>query len=404
MLTNTNAPPTDQRAGAKPISFVLQNGTTFGAPVTLKIRPTDLVKQDPSRTVVHQTLGRDASGWVDNYGPGIPSCTIAGNTGWRAGGASGMDGAAAFEQLNKMVMVDYHSIRQNRIQAGQDPAECKLIFVDTLDNFCWSVTPITFELRRNKANPLLYMYNIRLQAVSTDVDNPLVSIPNLGTVTGGLKALSDLIGKMESFGGNIVNWVSDALGRVDALLKPAATIINDFYKLSLRVFNSVNSTVSAVKGGIAKVSNSLIGMAGNLARVGTNIFRSISTITSLPGYLKSSIMRVAGSYNEAFCILRNSLRPRKLYEDYDDLYGASNCSSTTGGRPASMYANTNVFSMLQSDPSSISATNAAMNSISELNRGDPALTAINFGEMVSHVSNINSGVTVYAVDNSVFVP
>lgn len=391
MLTNTTAPPTDQRAGVRPISFVLQNGNSFGEPVTLRIRPADLVRNEPMRVAVHQTLGREVAGWVDNYGLGLPSVTISGNTGWRVGGVSGMDGAAAFERLNNVVMHEFAAMKQWRIQSGLDPAGCKLLFVDMLDNFTWSVVAPQFELRRNRSNPLLYMYNIRLQAISTDVDNPLQLLPFTGSVSGGLRALDTLLDNMESMASSIQGWVGGAVAAVDSALAPVANVVNDFYQTSLRAFHLVNDTVATIQGGAAQVTNRLIGIASDIAGVGTNVFRSISAIASIPGQLKSNLMRVAGAFNEALCILKNSLKPRKLYEDYDNIYGASNCSSTTGGRPASMYANSNIFSMIQSDPAAIAASGAALGGISAINRGDPALAPMDISEMGGHLSAINDG-------------
>jgi hypothetical protein len=152
---------------------VLQNGLGFGSPVTLKVRPEDLTRTEPSRVSVHQTLGRVVNGWADNFGEGLPSVTIAGTTGWRTSAASGEDGAQAFETLNRLVVHEYHEAKQAAIDSGMDPATVKLLFVDMLDGFTWNVAPMNFVLRRSKSRPLLFQYNIVLQAISTDIDNPL---------------------------------------------------------------------------------------------------------------------------------------------------------------------------------------------------------------------------------------
>lgn len=393
MLTTKGAPPTDQRAGVRPISFLLQNGGAFGAPVTLKIRPTDLTKTEPSRITVNQTLGRDVQGWADNFGAGLPSVVISGHTGWRSGGQSGMDGAQAFEQLNNLVVHDYHAAKQRAIDTGVDPATVKLLFIDMLDNFCWNVAPTTFVLRRSRSQPLLFNYNMTMQAISTNVDNPLKIMPLGMSVASGVLALGGLIGTLESMSSKIQGWMLDAIALKDRLLAPLAASIKNFYDMSLRVFNAVNSAVSSAKSFISSTANSLIRMASDIAGVGINIFRTISSIASLPGYLKSAIMRVAGSFNEALCILKNSLKPRKIFEDYDGLYGASNCSSTSGGRQNSMYTNMNAFTLMQEN-SPIMANNAAMNNISELNRGDPVFYPIELGALGGKLDAINDGVTI----------
>lgn len=390
------APPTDQRAGVRPISFLLNNAGSLSAPVTLKIRPTDLTKTEPSRIAVHQTLGRDVQGWADNFGAGLPSVVIAGNTGWRAGGASGMDGAQAFEQLNKLLAKDYHEAKQAAIDSGRDPASVKLLFIDMLDGFTWNVAPMSFVLRRSRSQPLLFQYNITLQAISTAIDNPLQVLPFLGNIPGGLSSLGGVIDALWAFAGSVQGWVTTAVNFVDRALAPIAATVRTFVGISAQVFGAVHTAVSAVKNGVSAVANKLIGIAGGIAQVGINIFRTISSIASLPAHIQAALSRVAGAYNEAFCILKNSLRPRKVYDDYDGLYGASNCSSTTGGRSPSAYTNMNAFSLMQYEKSPIDLSSAAMASVSTLNRGDPVLAPMPLAEMARHVEAINSGVTVYA--------
>lgn len=388
------APPTDQRAGVRPIAFVLNNGGIIGAPVTLKVRPEDLQRDEPSRATVHQTLGRVTNGWVDNFGEGLPSVTISGHTGWRAGGGSGMDGAQSFEALNDLVAHQYHSAKQLAIESGRDPATVKLIFVDMLDNFTWSVVPMMFQLRRSRSRPLLFQYNIRLQAIDTSIDNPLRIVPFLGNIPGGLGALEGVLGALWEFAANVQDWVAEAVSFVDRALEPIASTIRKFVEVSASVMNAVITTVNAVKNGISAVANKLIGIASDIAQVGINIFRTISSIASLPAHLKAALSRVATAYNEALCILRNSLRPRKVYDDYDGLYGASNCSSTTGGRGPSRYANMNAFSLMQMEKGPVEISSAAVASASTLNRYDPVLTPAPLQEIGRHAGIIANGVTV----------
>ena len=390
----TTAPPTDQRAGVRPIAFLLNDGGSFGAPVTLKVRPEDLQRTEPSRISVTQTLGRVVSGWSDNFGAGLPSCTISGHTGWRAGGASGEDGAQHFETLNTLVMSDYHRAKQATIERGGDPAEVKLIFIDMLDNFCWNVAPMNFQLRRSRSRPLLFQYNIQLQAIATDIDNPLRILPFLGDITTGIDALDGVLGKLESFADKIKGWIADAVALKDRLLAPIANVVAKFHAVATRVFATVNSVVSAAKNAIGSTVNSLIGIAGQIADVGVGLFRTISNIASLPNYLKSAIGRVGSAYNEVGCILRNSLRPRKTYDYYDGLYGASNCSSTTGGRGPSQYANMNAFELMQVERGPVELSSSALASVSAMNRGDPVLAPIPLQEIGRHLENINGGVHV----------
>lgn len=391
----TTAVPTDQRAGVRPIQFILDSGGgSFSDPVTLKVRPEDLTRTEPSRLTVHQTLGRGAQGWVDNFGEGLPTVTISGHTGWRAAGYNAQDGVQAFEHLNTLVAHAYHAAKQGAIDTGRDPGSVKLLFVDMLDNFAWSVAPTQFVLRRNKSRPLLMQYNISLQAVSTTIDSQPAIAPFFGSITSGLGALGKVINDLFGFANSIQGWVSSAVSGINGFIAPLASTVRNFAMMSTAVFSAVQTTVSSITNGVRGVANSAIGIARDLASVGVNVMRTISSIAGLPASIKSSLMRVAGAYNEVLCIFSNSLRPRKTYDNYEGLYGASNCSSTTGGRPGSVYLNENVFSMMQPTQSVIEMNTPAMASTAKLARTDPVMAPMPLAELDRHVANIVSGTKV----------
>ena len=390
----TQSPPTDQRAGVRPIAFLLQKSGGFGSPVVLKVRPEDLSRSEPSRTNVTQTLGRNAQGWVDNFGEGLPSVTISGHTGWRTSSGSGEDGAKAFETLNTLVQKDYHKAKQEAINAGIDPATVKLLFIDMLDGFTWSVTPTQFVLRRSRSRPLLFQYNISLQSVATDIDNPLMVLPFAGNLPAGLGALENIVRTIEGFANDINGWISDAVAFKDRALAPIGATIQAFTNMSARVFGAVNSVIATGENAVSSTANTLIGFASDIAKVGANINRTVSNIAGIPGNIKASISKVGAAYSEAYCIFKNSLRPRKIYSDYSDLYGASNCSSTTGGRQGSSYLNTNAFEMIQPKKSPLMLTSGAQSSITTLGNSDPVLAPIDLKEMDRHLTIINKGVTI----------
>lgn len=385
--------PTDQRAGVRPIAFLLQKPGGFGSPVTLKVRPEDLTRPEPSRVAVNQTLGRDITGWVDNFGEGLPSVTISGHTGWRSSAGSGEDGAEAFETLNQLVAHDYHKAKQQAIDSGIDPAFVKLLFIDMLDGFTWNVVPTNFVLRRSRSRPLLFQYNISLQAISTDIDNPLMILPFAGSIPAGLGALANVISTIQGYASTIKDWVATAVAYKDAALAPIASTVHAFTVMSTQVFQAVQSTVNSVENGISSTANSLIGIASDIAKVGTNVNRSIAAIVGIPSHITAAMGRVAGAYSEAYCIFKNSLRPRQTYDDYSDLFGASNCSSTTGGRPASAYVNSNAFALMQDQKGPVTITSTGQSSMTTLGIGDPVLAPIDFREMDRHLKIVNDGVS-----------
>ncbi|ELK5289399.1 hypothetical protein Q6670_004067 [Salmonella enterica] len=373
--------PTDQRAGVKPIAFTLQTPNGLSTPVTLKIRPEDLTRTESQRVTTTQTMGRGIVGWTDHFGAGLPTLNISGNTGWRSGQGSGMDGAEAFEELNKLVMEKYPEEVQRAIDNGQDPQGVKLLFVDMLDDFSWVVVPQQFILRRSKSRPLLFQYTIQMQCISTDLENPLMILPFSGSIFSGLKALNGVISTIEGFGNDIEGWIHKAVTIKDAALAPVASTVRLFNESSNRIFRTVNGVITTGQNAINGTANDLIGIAHDFAKVGMNVHRTISAIAGVPQDIRHSIMRVAGAYSEAFCIFNNSLKPRKSYQNYDGLFGASNCSSTSGGNAPSAYANTNAFALLDDRKSPVTMTADARSAISELGNADPVLVPKSEAEM-----------------------
>lgn len=386
----SRSPKTSQKADVRPIAFALDNMGALGAPVTLPVRPEDLTRNEPSRATVHQTMGRDLAGWVDHFGEGMPQVTIAGHTGWNLKPGLGLDGFESFEVLNEMVVHTYPRLRQAAIDAGRDPGEVQLLFIDMLDNFVWSVVPMQFVLRRSKSRPLLFQYNITLQAVATSPAQPIIEFPFLGTVSAGQAQLGRATTFLDGLVSSVEGWAARALSLIDAGLAPISKTVRAFVLASNQVFKAVNAGASFF--GLA--ANKVIGVASDLAKVGINVFRTLGAVVGLPSTIKASLARVSGAFNEVACIFANALRPRASYEEYSPLYGASNCSSTTGGRPPSALANANPFLLLQSPASPVSMGSAALSGVSSLSRMDPVLSPMPFPEVDRHLGNIVNEISV----------
>lgn len=387
----TSTVPTDQRAGVKPIAFTLQTANGLQTPVTLKIRPEDLNRTENQRVTVSQTMGRGVIGWADHFGEGLPTLNISGHTGWRTAQGSGEDGAQAFETLNNLIVHQYPEAVQNAINAGQDPSMVRLIFVDMLDNFSWVVVPQQFVLRRSKSRPLLFQYTMQLQCISTDLDNPLKILPFSGSIFSGLKALDGVISSIEGFGSTIEDMIHSAVGIKDAALAPVAKTVRLFNESSNRVFRTVNSVIATGKNAVNGTANDLINIAHDFAKVGMNVHRTIAAVQGIPHDVQHAVQRVAGAYSEAWCIFNNSLKPRKVYQNYDGLFGASNCSSTTGGNQPSAYANTNAFALLNDKQSPVTLTADARAAVTELGNADPVLVPKTMNETNRLVNNIVNG-------------
>lgn len=377
------AAPTDQRAGVRPIAFLLDISGALLDPVTLKIRPEDLTRTEQSRATVHQTLGRDVSGWVDNFGAGLPSVSISGHTGWRASGISGEDGVAAFERLNNAVMPQFHRAKQVAVDAGRDPASVKLLFVDMLDNFAWSVVPMQFVLRRSKSRPLLMQYNITLQAVSTSVDNPLMIDIPLPPIAAGLDSLTASINAFtDEYLLGIRGWVSSEL----------VAPVTDFMKKTSRLYSAVGR---AIRAGLS-IGDQLIVVARGISQSGMNIFRTLSMVASIPALAKAKLIQIANEYGNIFCLLNNALRSRGTYQNYSPFYGASNCSSTSGGRPLSPLSGQNPFySLFPIQPDlPVRLSSAAQSALTYSATSDVVLNPMSPSVVGDTIRTISAGMTV----------
>lgn len=376
------AAPTDQRAGVRPISFLLDSGGGLSDPVTLKVRPEDLTRTEPSRSTVHQTIGRGAQGWVDNFGLGLPSVTISGHTGWRATGYSAEDGVAAFEHLNTLVMQSYHAAKQAAIDTGRDPATVKLLFVDNLDNFAWNVVPVQFVLRRNKSRPLLMQYNITMQAIATSVDVPFSPASTVGGIMAGLASLTASINGITAQIRSIRQFIDRSL----------VAPVRDFLAKTTALYRAVTG---AIREGLG-IADQLISVARMVSQSAMNIFRTLSAVAGIPQLVKAKLIQVAAEYSNIFCVLNNALRSRSKYQDYNDFYGSSNCSSTTGGRPISPLSGANPFySMFPTQqPLPVSFTQSAQTAIIATANSDVVANPMPPSVIADNVRTISSGMVV----------
>lgn len=380
------------------IAFMLDDRANGRSPIfaSLVIRPEELTRTEPSRVTVHQTLGDEkTNGWADSFGVGLPTISIAGTTGWR-GSSNGGDGMELFGKLNEVVYVNWHAYRKEAVENGKDPSDVRLIFVDTLDSFSWEVAPMSFVLRRSKQRPLLMQYSIQLQTLSFDIDGgESDDFFGFGDFDIGLGSL----GKIVDFFKSGAKWIKDTVdGVVNFVMGPinaANAVIGDVVDTVNGVLGAVQDAVGAVKDGISTVENGVIGIAKDVAEVGKNIFETFQAVRELPEFLKRDVGQIAAAYRTAFCILKNSVREQGgIYQNYTDLYGASNCSSTAGGRPASPLADYNVFETFKPAVLPVQVDANAQQSINQLRVTDPVLNPMPMSELIRHAGNMVDGVWV----------
>jgi hypothetical protein len=377
---------TTQKADAAPIGFRLEPASGAAVSFTLPIRPEDLNYSEPAMQTPAATFG---GAFVDDFGRGIQSISISGTTGWGQG--TRPDGAEQFKRLYDTVWVRWHAERESALSRGQDPNDVRLIFVDALNDRVVTVMPGLFVLKRNKTRPLLAMYQINMIVTDTGVvpsqDDPLSigsSSSSFG-VLSGLASLKASVGKIEAA-------VSNARGFIDATI---AQPVRAFMGMTHEVMTGVSGLVDGVKGVVGAEAAQLAGVGADLALAGRNAFQAYNAVANAPDFLRAEVSAVAANYQNAFCILKNSFRKVEEYPDYSGLYGAFNCSSTVGGSPLSIYADTNPWEVLAPKIPGVAAiTQDAREQIDLLKRGDPVLSPMSLSEIGARLGVIAGGVQV----------
>jgi hypothetical protein len=332
--------PSSQKPDQRPIAFVLHDTAAGSTPieVALTIRPEELTRTEPSRLVVHQLPGGDG-GWVDSFGPGVGTVTLSGHTGWRGNATD--DGAALFDKLHTAVYKEWHAARARALRRNQDPSLVKLIFIDSLDNFSWVVAPQQFVLRRNKARPLLMMFNITLLGLGDGMMerpggllNPSgLAVDAAGLVaqkSSGLASLTQSVQQLQAFSAGLQSSIGKAIG----------TIAGPFQSLTdvtAQTLNTVTSAVASVRDVPLAIVNGTIPLAQELAQAGANVTQSVQLITGLPQAVRGDLMRAGDAFRNAFCVLANVFSRSGVYADYSPFYGNSNCSSTWEGNASSRF-------------------------------------------------------------------
>lgn len=381
------SPPSSQKAEYRPISFVLDDQASGAPPfgINLAIRPEDLTRSDPSRLNVQQTLG---GAWADNFGPGVPQITISGHTGWRRGAADGLDGETRFMQLYEQVFTGWHARRAAAVAAGQDPDLVQLVFADALDNFAVVVSPGNFVLRRSRSRPLLCQYQIAMTVLDQNIDQLAYLQYGGGLLDAdmmealGLDSLTNSINELTGLIGDVSNFVSGTL----------VAPVRGFMNQTARLYGAVRGAIAAGDG----IAGQLISVAQSTAKAGINLFRTMAAVASIPGQVKARLMQVVGAYTNIWCVLNNSLRQKIYYPDYSPLFGSSNCSSTSGGRPSSQLSGQNPFYSVvptqRALPVQINA--AAQSGLTQLANADPVLAPMSTAALGGAVTNVATGMVV----------
>jgi len=386
--------PATQKAADCPITFVMDDesaGTTDE--FSLLIRPEQLTIGFPSRMTVNQSLG---GGWADAFGEGLEEGTFAGTLGWRAS-SNDSGGIERLANMKRFVYSDWHAKRAAAVAKGDDPSKVKLILVDTLNNYTRVIAPRLFELQRSKNSPLMARYRFNFVMISKDATGSDLLGGDFGDLFGGglLGSIASTVGSwVDSFTtsiNNITVRIREAYKWVDkTIITPVRAVVGK----TMQIYRAVNDMVTAGVGITRQV--------GSIATLATqavsNVFKSAALVLGIPNIAKAAIMGVVREFSNIFCLLQNA---RKLltYEDYSDIYGASNCSSTNGGRSISVYSGStnNTFSAVSATSRNVvQLTQSASNSLKSLASTDLVTTPLSTSVIKSSLNVANAGLSVAA--------
>jgi len=394
-------PPTSQKSDARPISFLLVDPTnpqvvSQTTTITLAIRPEDLTRTDPSRITVQQTLGTP---YLDNFGPGVSSIVINGTTGWHRTqeGVNTPDGMERWFNFRDQVFNNWHSRKQNAIKAGRDPDQVQLIFADKLDQIVCVVATATLILRRNKARPLLYQYQLNMIVLDDTINPPLnITAPTFITNSpsdlqkAALKSSNISISRLQSFAAKMVASFPPVVSKL-------AASAAEYAKTAATLYGHINSAIVAAN----QPGTSLLTLARISAGAGASFFQTIAGIVP-DTFGKAFAMQVAAEFTNIRCLLStNAYNTQLFYEDYSALYGSSNCSSTNGGAPPSIYAANDGNPFLDVIPTTplppATVSTASLQSMQVLAINDPVLSPFTVDQLNGYMNSINQGFSVAAV-------
>jgi len=381
--------PSSQKAEHCPISFILVDDTlatdqiTGDREVTLYVRPEELTRNDPSRVTTQQTLGQTV--WADSFGAGVTTINVSGHTGWGQDKQPlPMDGFERFKKLKSQVFDEWHTRRANAVGAGHNPDKIKLIFADKLNGYAAIVVPMTFTLRRSKSRPLLLQYQIAMTVLDWDLGRD-VSKNEVTSEASRLPSMSVLDSLSESIS-KLTRFANEAKDFIDGTI---AQPVAEFMRQTARLYNSVTTVIAAGDA----IAESLISIARMVSQAGLNLFRTAAAVKGIPSHVKVRLMQVSGAYSNIFCLLRNAVGQQMFYPDYSPLFGASNCSSTSGGRPRSPLSGVNpwyyVSPTLGVPPVSVSAQ--AQQGLQQLATSDIVLSPLSIGQLGTAAGSIANG-------------
>lgn len=109
-----------------------------------------------------------SAAFLNDFGEGVPSLELAGNTGF---GSEYGSGFLTFKLLEAM-FIEYLDLRETKL----DPSNVHLFYLDTLNIEFFECYPMRFSLNRIARSPQLYFYEISLVILNDLLETALSKI------------------------------------------------------------------------------------------------------------------------------------------------------------------------------------------------------------------------------------
>lgn len=334
---------TGSKFGLRHFTFVLRDGINNDIyTVDLNVNPEDMSIENPFRVNTYNTLG---GAFVDVWGQGVRRIVMRGHTGWRTVVASNgqqQDGFDNIFALRDNICNLYFSLRDtaSKTQSQTDiQSKLTLTLIDKLHETGYKVVPENFKLLRNKARPLLHMYEVSFVVVDDDVSDS-----NTLTELSKADQTSKLWSGFDSLNGQFGGLLSQLAG----VGGPFGKALTDLTKLGGGISNTFKNLLAAKNDfsqGVAAISSVAL-TATQAVNKALGTIQSFSDFSGIAADLKLVYADVKSTFNELACLIEQ-IKQSGL-SSYTGIVGSCGCCVALFGTPQSPLQNVpNTFETLK---------------------------------------------------------
>jgi hypothetical protein len=329
-------------------TFVLNNGLGGGSALTsvlLNINPEDMSIDTPYRVNPVQTMG---GAFVDVWGVGIRRLVIRGHTGFKTYDSAtqvqdGYDNIFALRDgiINKYFDIRTQSVATNSQSEIED--KLKVIVIDQLHGTSYEVIPEVFRLLRNRARPLLHMYEASFIIRDNDKDPQALFGDDLGLLTPPTAAaVGD---KMDGISDRFAS-IKDQLSDIGGPFKDALWDLTNSGGGIADTFAGILKAKAEFTQGVEGI-RTIAAQATQAVNRGIGSLQSFADLSGIALDVKSVIYDTKSVYGELRCLL-NEVKQTGLYV-YTGIVGSSSCAALYGQPNSNLTNQTNSFdAILQS--------------------------------------------------------